>query len=123
MGLHGGGVIFWGGNPRLENCLIHHNAAWDTGPVFSPDGSRLAYLAMSRPGYEADRFRIVLQGYPALEVTDTLEQAVNLAHEQALPGDEVLLSPACACFDEFPNFVARGNAFRAYVATLAEANP
>ncbi|UCF18397.1 MAG: S9 family peptidase [Gemmatimonadota bacterium] len=40
------------------------NRAWDTGPVFSPDGSTLAYLAMARPGYEADRFRVVLKPWP-----------------------------------------------------------
>lgn len=37
------------------------NPAWDAQPRFSPDGRTLAYLAMARPGYEADRFRIVLR--------------------------------------------------------------
>ena len=41
-------------------CITQENEAWDTCPVFSPDGKTLAYLAMARPGYEADRFRIVL---------------------------------------------------------------
>jgi dipeptidyl aminopeptidase/acylaminoacyl peptidase len=45
-------------------CLTEDNDAWDTHPVFSPDGKTLAYLAMSRPGYEADEFRIVLRGWP-----------------------------------------------------------
>jgi dipeptidyl aminopeptidase/acylaminoacyl peptidase len=45
-------------------CLTEANQAWDTTPVFSPDGKTLAYLAMSRPRYEADRFRIVLRGWP-----------------------------------------------------------
>jgi len=45
-------------------CLTGDNPAWDTCPVFSPDGKTLAYLAMSRPGYEADRFRVVLQAWP-----------------------------------------------------------
>ncbi|MEA2692527.1 MAG: hypothetical protein QOJ16_1914 [Acidobacteriota bacterium] len=40
--------------------LTAANPAWDTQPIFSPDGKTLAYLAMSRPGFEADRFRIVL---------------------------------------------------------------
>jgi len=46
-------------------CITEDNEAWDTQPVFSPDGKTLAYLAMSRPGYEADRFRIVLRDWPA----------------------------------------------------------
>jgi len=41
--------------------LTADNLAWDTQPVFSPDGRTLAYLRMSRPGFEADRFRIVLR--------------------------------------------------------------
>ena len=45
-------------------CLTGANKAWDTTPVFSPDGKTLAYLAMARPGYEADRFRIVLKPWP-----------------------------------------------------------
>ena len=45
-------------------CLTPENEAWDTHPLFSPDGKTLAYLAMSRPGYESDRFRIVLQPWP-----------------------------------------------------------
>jgi dipeptidyl aminopeptidase/acylaminoacyl peptidase len=45
-------------------CLTPGNEAWDTHPLFSPDGKTLAYLAMARPGYESDRFRIVLQEWP-----------------------------------------------------------
>jgi dipeptidyl aminopeptidase/acylaminoacyl peptidase len=40
--------------------LTGKNEAWDTQPVFSPDGKTLAYLAMRVPGYESDRFRITL---------------------------------------------------------------
>lgn len=36
------------------------NEARDSLPVFSPDGRSLAWLAMQRPGYEADRYRVVL---------------------------------------------------------------
>lgn len=39
------------------------NPAWDTQPVFSPDGNTLAYLSMSRAGYEADRYDIVLRDW------------------------------------------------------------
>ncbi|WP_298163582.1 S9 family peptidase [Brevundimonas sp.] len=40
--------------------LTDANDAWDTGPVFSPDGKTMAYRAMARPGFEADRWQIVL---------------------------------------------------------------
>jgi acylaminoacyl-peptidase len=41
--------------------LTADNLAWDAAPVFSPDGSRLAWLAMKRPGFEADRFGIMIR--------------------------------------------------------------
>ncbi|MCI0514167.1 S9 family peptidase [candidate division KSB1 bacterium] len=44
-------------------CLTTENPAWDTQPLFSPDGQTLAYLAMIRAGYEADRYRIVLYSW------------------------------------------------------------
>ena len=41
--------------------LTEDNPAWDTQPVFSRDGTQLAWRAMERPGFEADRFHIVIQ--------------------------------------------------------------
>jgi len=40
------------------------NPAWDTRPIFSPDGKSLLYLAHARPGFEADRFEILLRSWP-----------------------------------------------------------
>ncbi len=44
-------------------CLTEANPAWDSTPLFSPDGKTLAYLAMKQPGYESDRFRVVLRDW------------------------------------------------------------
>jgi UDP-N-acetylmuramoylalanine--D-glutamate ligase len=44
-----------------------------------------------------------------------LEHAVSRARSEARPGDAVLLSPACASFDQYPNYEARGEHFRALV--------
>lgn len=44
--------------------LTASNKAWDAGPVFSPDGKWLAYRAMSVPGYEADRYRVMVRAWP-----------------------------------------------------------
>jgi dipeptidyl aminopeptidase/acylaminoacyl peptidase len=49
---------------KPPKCITERNRAWDTNPVFSPDGKTLAYLAMTRPGYESDRYRIVLRSWP-----------------------------------------------------------
>jgi dipeptidyl aminopeptidase/acylaminoacyl peptidase len=58
------------------------NPATDTQPRFSPDGKTLAYLAMSRPGFEADRFRIVLR-----EWTTGTERAIDLRADASSAGD------------------------------------
>ncbi|MBT1445529.1 S9 family peptidase [Shewanella sp. JM162201] len=41
--------------------LTSKNIAWDAQPVFSADGSYMAYLAMKKPGFEADRYGIMLR--------------------------------------------------------------
>ena len=41
--------------------LTENNPAWDDGPVFSPDGRTMAWRAMSRPGFEADQWKIMLR--------------------------------------------------------------
>src|SRR5256885_14673471 len=58
------------------------NPATDTQPRFSPDGRTLAYLAMSRPGFEADRFRIVLR-----EWTSGTERSIDLRGDTSATGD------------------------------------
>ena len=45
--------------------LTADNPAWDASPRFSPDGATLAYVAMQRPGYESDRFRVTLMDWVA----------------------------------------------------------
>ncbi|MGF1758462.1 UDP-N-acetylmuramoyl-L-alanine--D-glutamate ligase [Photobacterium sagamiensis] len=42
---------------------------------------------------------------------ETMAQAMDMAAQAARAGDMILLSPACASFDQFPNFMARGDAF------------
>jgi UDP-N-acetylmuramoylalanine--D-glutamate ligase len=51
-------------------------------------------------------------------VSGTLEAAVEAASADAVPGDVVLLSPACASFDQFHDYEERGDRFRALVKAL-----
>ena len=69
-------------------------------------------------GESAGRFRMVLQGHPQVIEAETLAEAVTVAHTHAEPGETVLLSPACASFDEFSGFAARGLAFAKAVEAL-----
>ena len=58
------------------------------------------------------------KGAPEIIRCENLEKAVKLAHDNAENGDIVTLSPACASFDAFPNFVARGNYYKDLVNKL-----
>ena len=51
-------------------------------------------------------------------IVDTMVEAVRAAAAAARAGDTVLLSPACASFDQFRNYVHRGEVFRAAVEAL-----
>ncbi len=50
---------------------------------------------------------------------DTMDQAVESISTQLAPGDMVMLSPACASFDQYPNFMRRGDAFVALAEQYA----
>ena len=52
----------------------------------------------------------------------TLAAAIDKASRSAVPGDTVLLAPACASFDQFDNFEHRGRVFKDLVNALAEGN-
>ncbi|MGF1629667.1 MAG: UDP-N-acetylmuramoyl-L-alanine--D-glutamate ligase [Kiloniellaceae bacterium] len=71
-------------------------------------------------GEAAEDFAKTLEGHVPVSLAGTIAQAVTAAAEAAsrLPGSVVLLSPACASFDQFPNFEKRGEAFVAAVKAL-----
>jgi UDP-N-acetylmuramoylalanine--D-glutamate ligase len=69
-------------------------------------------------GEAADRLAADLEGTAPLRRSGTLEQAVADAAAAAEPGDVVLLSPACASFDAFADYEARGARFKELVAAL-----
>jgi UDP-N-acetylmuramoylalanine--D-glutamate ligase len=60
---------------------------------------------------------------PEIVRVRSLEEAVANAATAALPGESVLLSPACASYDAFVNFAARGDCFRQAVARLRSTTP
>ena len=63
-------------------------------------------------------FHELLSPYMPVERSEMMGAAVHSAAAQAQPGDVIMLSPACASFDQFKDFEARGDAFRAIVEAL-----
>ncbi len=55
---------------------------------------------------------------PEIIMVENIAEAVKMASVQTKPGDIVTLSPACASFDAFPNFMARGDHFKELVNKL-----
>ncbi len=47
-------------SPAHAKLLTQENLAWDTQAILSHDGKKMAYLAMRRPGFEADRLEVIL---------------------------------------------------------------
>ena len=84
---------------------------------------RRAYLI----GEAANSFATTLQGSVPVELSGTLAAATAQAAADAAKSGErapvVLLSPACASFDQFKDFEARGDAFRALVSDLQKQQP
>ncbi|MDE7424184.1 MAG: UDP-N-acetylmuramoyl-L-alanine--D-glutamate ligase [Lachnospiraceae bacterium] len=57
-------------------------------------------------------------GFQNIVIVSSLEEAVKVSAEHALPGEAVLLSPACASWGMFKNYEERGNMFKEYVKNM-----
>ncbi|WP_310496016.1 UDP-N-acetylmuramoyl-L-alanine--D-glutamate ligase [Sandarakinorhabdus sp.] len=99
-----------GGRPKLD-AAGHADL---TAALPHLGGVKAAYLI----GEAAPAFAQMLAPLLPVTVSGTLGQAVTDVLAAAAPGDTVLLSPACASFDQFSDFEARGDAFRAAVEAL-----
>jgi UDP-N-acetylmuramoylalanine--D-glutamate ligase len=92
--------LILGGSPKGE----------DFAPLAAAIGANVKSVHLI--GEEAERLAELIDGHR----DGTLKAAVEHAAQLAQPGDVVLLSPACASYDQFANFEERGDAFRRLVA-------
>lgn len=90
------------------------------GADFSPLAPVVAQTvrAVVLLGRDAHLIERALAGIVPTVHAQDMDQAVALAAAHALPGDRVLLSPACASFDMYRNYEQRGEAFMAAVGRL-----
>lgn len=69
-------------------------------------------------GLENSAIQKAFEGIVPIEEATSTDDAVRMAYEHAVPGDCVLLSPACASFDLFKNYEDRGEQFKKSVRAL-----
>jgi UDP-N-acetylmuramoylalanine--D-glutamate ligase len=74
-------------------------------------------------GDAGPRFAELLGPHMPVTRSEMMCEAIQQAMAKAMPGDVVLLSPACASFDQFRDYEARGDAFRQIVQTLLMPEP
>jgi len=103
----------------------HPRIHWIVGGLAKEDGlgecaDWVGHVARAYTiGESGAMFAAALDGRVAVEECELLGTAVNQAIAHAKAGDVVLLSPACASFDQFKDYEARGDSFRALVGSLA----
>jgi UDP-N-acetylmuramoylalanine--D-glutamate ligase len=120
-------------NAAAQALAVYPRVYWIVGGVAKEGGIKelapffprivKAYLI----GQSAGAFSRTLRNKVAVAKAGDLETAVNLAFADARASGEpdpvVLLSPACASFDQFTSYEDRGDQFKKFVAALAEATP
>jgi len=98
------------------------NKGADFAPLAPPARAKARRLYLI--GEAAGELERALGGAAPLELSGTLAAAVRSAARHTMPGEAVVLSPACASFDQFRNFAHRGEVFQAEVrAVLAARAP
>ena len=101
-------VVILGGDGKGQDFapLEPEIRRWARGAVtFGRDGGLIA--------------RAIEPAGVALEKAESLQEATRKAFAMARPGDAVLLSPACASWDMFPNYAVRAQVFREEAAKIA----
>ena len=104
----GGVRLIAGGRPKQESF----------GPLAQAVEERCVAVYLIGEAAERMESELAPAGVEIVQA-GTLEQALETARAEAKPGEVVLLSPACASFDAFKDFEARGDRFRELVEALS----
>ncbi|MGB3738952.1 MAG: UDP-N-acetylmuramoyl-L-alanine--D-glutamate ligase [Pontixanthobacter sp.] len=110
--------------PPTNNARIH----WIVGGLAKEDGlgECAAQLSNIKTAYtigeSGPRFAELLSGSVTVSHCELLCEAVRRAFDAAQPGDVILLSPACASFDQFRDYEARGDLFKQIVHAVVGGN-
>ena len=111
----------------FDQKLIIIAGGYDKGVPFTQLGAEMVKKVkrLVLCGATAPAIRKAVEEAPGFAVsgmelveTKTLDEAVQAARAGAVPGDVVVLSPACAAFDQFKNFMERGKYFKQLVNAL-----
>lgn len=99
--------------PSISGKIILIAGGLAKGADFSllQDPTKQYVKKMILIGHDAPLLKKALEKSTLVEISTDLAQAVNLAHQTAVAGDIVLLSPACASMDMFKNYEERGDIF------------
>ncbi|MET0240596.1 MAG: UDP-N-acetylmuramoyl-L-alanine--D-glutamate ligase [Sphingobium sp.] len=105
------------GRPRIHWILggLAKSDSLDDCAVGFPNVAHAYTIGEAGPVFAA-----ILREHVPVDESELLVTAVQSAAANAVPGDVVLLSPACASFDQFRDFEARGDAFVAIVQSLGQ---
>ena len=102
--------------------LAYDDIHWIAGGRLKEDDLSALDIALGKVkhaylvGEAADQLAKFLKGKVTISKTDTINKAVQEASKKAASGEVVLLAPACASFDQYTDFEARGRDFVAAVA-------
>lgn len=93
---------------------------YDFDKFFKNLPKNIKYIAMfgdckNKIAYSAKKYK-----FSNFSICDTLEQSVRVLFDKSRRGDVVLLSPACASFDQFTNYEERGEVFKNIVSKIED---
>ncbi len=112
-------AVFWALKSLSKPIIWLAGGLWKGGDLSALDPLvKEKVKAVIAFGDSAGRFTRAFQSITPAQKVETMEEAVIAAYRLARAGDTVLLSPACASFDQFESYKERGQVFTAIVTSL-----